>query len=41
MSVAPNQRVTIDPPTIPDSGAHCHNAYHLASGMATILSYLH
>lgn len=40
--VAPNQRVTID--LVADNPGqwltHCHNAYHLASGMATILSYL-
>lgn len=42
VSVSPNQRVTID--LVADNPGqwltHCHNAYHLASGMATILSYL-
>ncbi len=40
--IAPNQRVAVD--LIADNPGqwltHCHNAYHLAAGMATILSYL-
>ncbi|MGA8117525.1 MAG: multicopper oxidase family protein [Actinocatenispora sp.] len=39
--IAPNQRVTVD--LVADNPGqwltHCHNAYHLAAGMATILSY--
>lgn len=40
--VGPGQRVSVDF-TADNPGqwlTHCHNAYHLASGMATIVSYL-
>jgi len=40
--VAPNQKLAIDF-NADNPGqwlAHCHNAYHLATGMATIVSYL-
>ena len=39
--VRPDQRVAVD--VVADNpgqwALHCHNTYHLASGMATILAY--
>ncbi|MGH3906955.1 MAG: multicopper oxidase family protein, partial [Pseudonocardiaceae bacterium] len=41
VQVAPGQRVTVD--FVADNPGqwlhHCHNAYHLAAGMATVVSY--
>lgn len=41
MQVAPGQRIAVD--FVADNPwqwlHHCHNAYHLAAGVATIVSY--